>query len=264
MASSNGAAAVAAGGKTALFAFGRYQPFTVGHRKLVEKMLEDAKDIPNSKVFLFISASCDEIPEPNLENGSRPAKRSRKVIKHLVEEYENPLTSDERKEFIDKIYQGIEEEKLEVIALKKVKGKCPVPADAVRTLKGEGYHNIRLYAGSDRVEGYKSYLGKLFPELEIIGIERKKNGNLRQSISGTITRRAAHNANYELFETAVKEEGNALTGEDVLNLYRKIRGKYHKNNGGRGGGAAAAGAESEGGRRRTRRNKKSRRHTRRR
>ncbi len=272
MAAEGGAAAGAGKVRTALFAFGRYQPFTVGHRKLVEKMLEDSEGIENSKVFLYISASCDEIPD---ENNSRPQKRSRKVEKHPAEKYEDPLTSKERKDFIDKIYKDIGKDKLEVIALeieadpKSGKMVCPNPAHAIHDLKEKkGFNKIRLYAGSDRVARYKSWLAS--PTLKVNnGLERNSNSNnIMKSISGTQTRKFALNGNFDSFKNAVKMNGNSLTEENVRELYRLIRRKYRNNNGGAaaaGGGAAAAAAGSyEGGRRKTRKAKKSRRHSRRR
>lgn len=114
------------GKKTAVFAFGRMNPPTSGHEKLIKKVLEVAKK-NNATPFIFVS--------------------------HTQDSKKNPLTSKQKIKYIS---LGIPEADKCLVYDTSVK----TPFDALKYIENKGFSDAILIAGSDRVQEMKSSLSK--------------------------------------------------------------------------------------------------------
>ena len=108
---------------TAVFAFGRFNPPTIGHQKLLNKVQEMAKQV-NGKGYVFLSQ-----------------KQNNKT---------DPLTFKEKQDYIQMFYPGI------VIGDLGVK----TIIQALQKIQAEGRTRVVMVAGSDRVSEFESLLNK--------------------------------------------------------------------------------------------------------
>lgn len=112
--------------KTAVFSFGRMNPPTSGHEKLINKVLEVASK-NSATPFIFVSQTQD----------------SKK----------NPLTSAQKIKYLK---LGIPASEKYVVNKSNIKN----PFDALGYIKDQGYTDVILVVGSDRVEKMRDQLGK--------------------------------------------------------------------------------------------------------
>lgn len=109
--------------KVAVFTFGRMNPPTVGHEKLIKKVLDVAKS-NGAKPFVFVS--------------------------HTQDAKKNPLTSKQKVKYLELGSRGVS--KGVFINDSKVR----TPFDAVKYVKDAGYTDIIMVVGQDRVQTFKS------------------------------------------------------------------------------------------------------------
>jgi hypothetical protein len=112
--------------KSAVFAFGRMNPPTIGHEKLIKRVLEVAKK-NNATPFIFVS--------------------------HTQDPKKNPLTSKQKIKYLS---LGIPEVEKHLVYDPSVK----TPFDALGYIEKLGFTDVILVAGSDRVQEMKSSLSK--------------------------------------------------------------------------------------------------------
>jgi len=105
--------------KAAVFSFGRFNPPTIGHQKLINKVYEVASQL-NAEAFIV------------------PSK--------TVDKKKNPLTFEEKADFLDRIY-GVE-----VYDDPAIKS----PFQMAGWLGENGYNKVVFVVGSDRVEAFKA------------------------------------------------------------------------------------------------------------
>jgi hypothetical protein len=111
--------------KTAVFAFGRMNPPTAGHEKLIKKVLEVAKK-SSATPFLFVS--------------------------HTQDAKKNPLTSKQKVKYI----------KLGIPAIAKNVVYDPnikTPFQALKHIEELGYTDVIMIAGADRVAEFNKTIG---------------------------------------------------------------------------------------------------------
>ena len=108
---------------TAVFAFGRFNPPTIGHQKLLDKVQEMAKQV-NGKGYVFLSQ-----------------KQNNKT---------DPLTFKEKQGYIQMFYPGI------VIGDPGVK----TIIQALQKIQAEGRTKVVMVAGSDRVNEFQKLLNQ--------------------------------------------------------------------------------------------------------
>lgn len=109
------------GKKTAVFTFGRMNPPTVGHEKLIKKVMSVASS-KGATPFIFLS--------------------------HTQDPKKNPLTNKQKVKFI----------KLGVPTAAKAIQQVPkirTPFDAIKYLIDMGYENVIMVVGADRVNDFK-------------------------------------------------------------------------------------------------------------
>ena len=105
---------------TAVFAFGRFNPPTIGHQKLLGKLESMAKQV-NGKAYLFLSQ-----------------KQNNKT---------DPLTFKEKADYIKMFYPNL------AIGDPSVK----TIIQALQKIQAEGRTRIVMVAGSDRVAEFKNF-----------------------------------------------------------------------------------------------------------
>ena len=108
---------------TAVFAFGRFNPPTIGHQKLLDKVISMAEQV-NGKGFIFLSQ-----------------KQNNKT---------DPLTFKEKQDYLKIFYPGL------VIGDAGVK----TIIQALQKIQAEGRTRIVMIAGSDRVMEFQKLLNQ--------------------------------------------------------------------------------------------------------
>ena len=182
--------------KTAVFSYGRYNPPTIGHQLLIDKLKTEAEKI-HGDAFLIPS--------------------------HTQDDKKNPLSLEEKINLLKKMAPGVE-----VLDT----GKTLI--DALKDLQARGYTNVFQIAGSDRIPEYQiirdKYNGKPakdgsipfdFKTYEIISSgERDPDSDGVEGMSASKVRKFALDGDYESFNRGI----SPVLGEDEKRLvYNAIR-----------------------------------------
>jgi len=160
-------------GAKVVFAFGRFQPPTKGHELLINKVIEEAKK-QNAHVLIFSS--------------------------QVVDKKRNPLDWKQKNYFLRELFPNVN-----FVMVEKVKS----PWQAVDYLSEQGYTNITMVAGSDRIPEFKkrlaNYAKDLVKKFTVVSSgKRDPDDNTIGGMSGTNARQAAASNNLGKFR--------ALTG----------------------------------------------------
>jgi hypothetical protein len=183
--------------KVAYFAFGRMNPPTIGHGKLMDKLFSTAGRNP---YFLYLSQSNDK--------------------------KDNPLEYTSKVKYIRKMFP---KHARQVLVNKKVK----TPFDALTDLYDRGYRKIVMVAGSDRLDEYKvrlnNYNGKKgkhgfynFPDgIQIVSAgQRDPDAKGAEGASGTKQRGYASDNNFTSFSQGLPDK---MSNTDAKKLFNDIR-----------------------------------------
>lgn len=178
--------------KTAVFAFGRFNPPTKGHAKLIDTVERIAKEI-NGDPFIFVSRSHDHD--------------------------KNPLTIEDKLIFMRKLFPDTN-----IIENDQIKNPFNASGFLGSHLK---YTDIVLVAGFDRVDEYKkrfSLPDKYFDTFNVVSAgERDPDVDTIIGMSGTKARLAAAKNDLGVFRAAT-----GWHGEIALELMRAVqRGMKH-------------------------------------
>ena len=160
----------------AVYTVGRFQPPTIGHALLIERV----KELGNGSAYVFVSSS-----------------RSPKD--------QNPLTVEQKIAALTAMFpSGV------TFVNTSTCGGCAGPVAANDYLRKMGYTDITLVAGSDRAATFGSDAGMWkkgkdngIPPPNFVGLIRTE-GSGATSMSGTKARALARAGNYEAFVEAVK------------------------------------------------------------
>jgi hypothetical protein len=183
--------------KVAYFAFGRMNPPTIGHGKLMDKLASSAGRNP---YFLYLSQSNDK--------------------------KDNPLEYTSKVKYIRKMFP---KHARQVLVNKKVK----TPFDALTDLYDRGYRKIVMIAGSDRLDEYKvrlnNYNGKKgkhgfynFPDgIQIVSAgQRDPDAKGAEGASGTKQRSYVSDNNFTSFSQGLPDK---MSNTDAKKLFNDIR-----------------------------------------
>ena len=119
---------------TAVFAFGRFNPPTIGHQKLIGKVQDMTKAL-NGKGYIFLSQ-----------------KQNNKT---------DPLTFKEKQDYIKMFYPNL--------AIGDAGVKTII--QALQKIQAEGRTQIVMIAGSDRVQEFEKLLNQYYGKPDIAGYE---------------------------------------------------------------------------------------------
>ena len=179
-------------GETITLVFGRFNPPTVGH----EKLLNGAKSVAGGgELRIYPSRSTD------------PKK--------------NPLEPGEKSNMMKKMFPDHKESIINDEGIKTI-------FDALKLADDEGYSNVKIVVGSDRVSEFDSlaqkYNGKLynFDEIETISAgDRDAEGEGVEGMSASKMRQAASEDDFEAFRQGIPSSLDDKTARQLMNTVRK-------------------------------------------
>ena len=182
-------------GKAAYFTFGRMNPPTVGHEKLLDKL---GKESGKNPYFVFLSQSQD-------------AKK-------------NPLSYTDKIKHVRKMFPR---HARRIIVNKKVR----TPFDAASYLYDQGFKTITMVVGSDRVREFKTLLDKYngvkgnhgffnFQTINIVSAgERDPDSDGVDGMSASKMRKHAADNNFAEFSQGL----GGMNNKDAKKLYIDVR-----------------------------------------
>lgn len=180
--------------KKIVFAFGRFQPPTIGHELLVNKV----KGIAGNAADHVIYASKTEDKKKN----PLPVARKLYYLKRMFPGVNFAAANDQQRTFIE-----------------------------VAAALNKKYKHIVMVAGSDRVANYKELLTKYngkdfnFDSIEVISAgERDPDADDASGMSGTKMREAAKKGDFKLFKTGLPHTITDLDARRLMNELRKVSG----------------------------------------
>jgi len=172
--------------KRAVFTFGRMNPPTKAHEKLCESVVQEAKTL-GATPFIFLSRTVDK--------------------------KKNPLTLDEKLKYLN---LGLKEEVFSAIYDST---NMRTPFDAFRFLNEEGYNDVTMIVGSDRIAEFEyklnQYNGKEynFKNIDVISCgSRDLDGEHGSIVSASLLRECVQSNNTTQFNE------NTLSG--LSSFYR--------------------------------------------
>ena len=184
--------------KTAVFAFGRFNPPTIGHEKLINAVIA-VNQRESGTAFIYGS--------------------------HTQDSKKNPLTHKQKFKYLKEMYSSKKK-------IFQSRSKAKNPLEAADELSGK-YNKLIMIAGSDRVSEFKSllntYNGKKgghgsyeFEEIEVKSAgERDPDADGASGMSASKMRKAATQGNFEAFQMGASNELNTKDKKDMMNEVRK-------------------------------------------
>lgn len=172
--------------KIAVFTFGRMNPPTKGHLKLVDKTIDIAKE-KNADHFIFPSQTVDKKKDP--------AKSK------------NPLDWDTKVNFLKKVFSHAN-----VMKVPEIK----TPHHVIDYLEAKGYTDVYFVVGSDRVKEFEErwlpYAKEVFAKSGIISAGgRDPDAEGVSGMSATKARDAAADDDIGKFRAATGWTGDVAT-----------------------------------------------------
>ncbi len=185
-------------GDTAVFTFGRFNPPTIGHEKLVNAIAAQQKKNSGSKMYVYPSHSND--PKKNPLNHSKKIAYMRKMFKKYSK---NIISSKARNVF-----------------------------EVATELHNKGHRAIVMVVGSDRVgefdrllneyngvEGRHGFYG--FDNIEVVSAgERDPDAEGVEGMSASKMRAAAEKGDFDSFKTGIPR---TLSDADKKKMYLDVR-----------------------------------------
>ena len=196
------------------FTYGRFQPPTIGHKVLIDKMSALATE-NQADAYIFISSKQNSMDKYKKTKLYKSMKASNSFI--TTSENENPLSSGTRYEILRKMYPSTN-----VVFVDTIAEGCPLLFNVLDKLRSKGYTDITMGVGSDRLSTFTKTFEGSDVKVESLG-ERIINATnaSAKAMSGSKMREAAIAGNIEKFTAGVKI-GN-ITDEDAINLMNMIR-----------------------------------------
>ena len=177
---------------TIVAAFGRFNVPTIGHGILAKKVLDTATSVKADHI-VYASRTQD-------------AKK-------------NPLDVDTKVKYLKKMFPGIN--------FKAANENIRTFIEMATKLSEEGYKNLIMIAGSDRIEEYQKlldkYNGKVFKfnSIKVASAgERDPDADGAAGMSGTKMREAAIRGNFKAFRSGTPE---TLSDKETKELMEKVR-----------------------------------------
>ena len=181
--------------KTVVFAFGRFQPPTIGHELLVNAVKKIAAANSGDHV-IYASRSQDKKTNP------LPVDRKVYYLKRMFPKTNFVAANDNVRTFIE--------------AIKELNKK---------------YNKLIMVAGSDRVGDYEKLLAKYngsefdFKELKVVSAgERDPDSDTASGMSGTKMREAANAGDFNKFKKGLPHTLTEMDGRRLMNEIRKAYG----------------------------------------
>jgi len=195
------------------FTFGRFQPPTIGHKVLIDKLSELAR-AEDADAYVFVSSKQNDMEKYKRTRLYREMQKTGNFMS--TDENENPLPVGTKVEILRKMYPASG-----VIFIDTTVEECPQLFNVVDKLRSSGYDDITMGVGSDRVSTFQ----KVFKDslkVESLGERTVNAANMSaKAMSGTKMREAAISGNKEAFLGGVLI--GEMTREDGIRLMNMIR-----------------------------------------
>lgn len=178
---------------TAVFTFGRMNPPTVGHEKLVQAVVKQAK-ANKADHHIYLS-------------------QTQKAPK-------DPLSWEDKKRFSKMIFKGVNISN---------DGSIKTPFQALEQL-GQQYRNVIMVVGDDRVNEFRGKMAKYAPEWGIENFEvvsagsRDPDAEGVEGMSASKVRQFAADGNFEQFAAGIPNTVNDKVKQLMFNKVREGMG----------------------------------------
>ena len=181
---------------TAVFAFGRFNPPTLGHAKLVNMLKQQP-----GKPHVFLSHS-QGAKNPDAKPGTKASQNN------------DPLSYGQKLYYVKNAFPDV------VVGDNTVKNIIQV----LQKLESLGYSNIVMVAGSDRVQEFTTFLDKYngkeynFDNISVVSAgQRDPDSDGVEGISASKMRQFAQNGDFENFQNGVMNKA------DAKKMYDEVR-----------------------------------------
>jgi nicotinic acid mononucleotide adenylyltransferase len=200
------------------FTFGRFQPPTIGHKVLIDKLSELAK-AEGADAYVFVSSKQNNMEKYKRTKLYKSMKSSGSFMS--TDENENPLPVGTKVEILRKMYPSSG-----VTFIDTTVEGCPLLFNVIDKLrsgteKDRGYEDLTMGVGSDRVATFENaFKGSL--KVVSLGERTVNASNMSaKAMSGTKMREAAISGNKEAFLAGVMI--GDMTRDDGIRLMNMIR-----------------------------------------
>jgi phosphopantetheine adenylyltransferase len=180
--------------KKIVFAFGRFQPPTIGHELLVKTVQKIAGGTADHVIYASRTQDAKKNP--------LPVERKIYYLKRMFPGVTFAAANDQQRTFME-----------------------------VAAALNKKYKHIVMVAGSDRIASYKELLNKYngkdfnFDSIEVISAgERDPDADDASGMSGTKMREAAKKGDFKLFKTGLPHTITDLDARRLMNELRKASG----------------------------------------
>lgn len=186
--------------KHIVFAFGRMNPPTAGHSKLVDKVHSEAQ---------------------------KHGADHRVIVSHSQDKHKNPLSAQHKISYLKHIHPGVKFE-----ASTK---QHPHFMAHLQKMHKEGYSHVTMVAGSDRVHEFQKLADKYngkdyhFKKIKVVSAgHRDPDAEGTTGISGTKMRAHAANNDYKSFKSGLHSRAQDSHAKKLFHAVRKGMG-LHEN-----------------------------------
>jgi len=159
--------------------FGRFQPPHKSHGQLIDLVIEKANRVGGTP-FVFTSKKSNDFNDPSKLTTYMKTRSGTKKKKALSE---NPIGITDKLSLLRDMHGH-----KEVIIVDVEKKNISSPYDAINWLISQGFTKIYFFAGSDRINGYRSMTARLSYIADIEMVELPRN---EHAVSGTRVRNTA-------------------------------------------------------------------------
>jgi hypothetical protein len=206
----------------AFFAFGRFQPPTVGHAVLINAVA-DAAAAAGGDAYVFVSQSQNKYAKytraekklvSNYQN-NRTRNAARQAYRK-TNQTENPLPVERKIYYLKKMFPGTGVRFIDTAAT-----ETQTIYKAITALQEAGYESITLFRGTDREGAFsREKMGSI--GVNVATVERNESSkNIIRGMSGTKMRQAAIDGDLATLRAGIKM-GN-ITDKNVEDLMENIR-----------------------------------------
>lgn len=196
----------------AVFSFGRFQPPTTGHALLIDQLIAEATK-QNADAIVFVSSTENK---PSYLGSVKHKAMLESGVFQSTKENENPIPVATKVDVLTKQHAG-----KAVQFVNTTLCNCKNFMQILPVLQKNGYSQITMMVGSDRVAAFQELLDKYFPGIQVKGIERVAVAANARSMSGTKLRTAAVAGDFENFAANVVM--GSYTKEEAKGLMNMIR-----------------------------------------
>jgi hypothetical protein len=184
---------------SAVFSFARMNPPTIGHQKLIDRILSEASAM-NCPYYIMVSQTVDSV--------------------------KNPLPYNIKMEFIKKLFPSVNFMESVTIEKNGEHKTVKTPFEMLEYLCQNGIKNVVMVVGEDRVESFenmiKPYIGKEFDlnSFKVISAGTRNGDGIDEKASGTLIRQMVKMDMKDQFDKFIPTNDQTIK-DDLFNTLAK-------------------------------------------